>query len=694
MARVFISHSGKDAVSADRVHRWLVDDGHEAFLDQDLYDGIRVGDHWEQRLHERLRWADAMVCVLTSNYLASVWCTAELAIAQWRGSRVLPVRAEPKLDHPLVTSLQHVDMTREGAAARTKLAAELLRVDAAGGAGWPDDRSPFPGLRALDTDEHLVFFGRNHEVAQLAEVLRSPAEQAERAVLLLVGPSGCGKSSLVRAGLLPVMAAEPDWWTLPALLPGTEPVAALTRELAATAHQLGVPWTATDVRRRLDDGGLTELVDDLLLAVPGRRRRHLLIVVDQFEELLTQSSREERSRFAELLRDALAGPAQVVATLRPEFLDQTLASPELSALPTRTQAMRPLRPEALRAVIEGPADRAGITIDEDLVARLVDDTGGGEALPLLAYTLAQLAEGVARGGRLSFGRYEQLGEVRGVLGGQADAALAEAVTAGGRSRDRVIRELLRLVTVDEQGRPTRWRVRCDEIPEHALTELQPFVDRRLLITDVENGHVVLGVAHEAFLSTWPPLTEAITAAASALRARRQVEQAAKEWVDSGQAPVRLWERGQLAAALADTGARLRSGRTAPGADPAEDPPAPERRSPLRWPRRHRAVVADRVELSAHARDFLATSIRRDRRRRALRGGAQPRGRPRRGRPRQPPRAPPGPSPGRPGFGGRAGRGGGGAAGPRPPPPASRPGGAPPREGPTAKGPRPARSCLC
>ena len=35
--------------------------------------------------------------------------------------------------------------------------------------------------------------------------------------------------------------------------------------------------------------------------------------------------------------------------------------------------------------------------------------------------------------------------------------------------------------------------------------------------------------------------------ASALRARRTVEQAATEWNDEGRPPARLWERGQLAA---------------------------------------------------------------------------------------------------------------------------------------------------
>jgi hypothetical protein len=147
-----------------------------------------------------------------------------------------------------------------------------------------------------------------------------------------------------------------------------------------------------------------------------------LIVVDQFEELLTQAGPAERARFAGLLGPALAGPVQVVGTLRPEFLGQLLADPDLASLPTRVHALRPLRREALRVVIEGPARLAGIEVDEDLVAQLVADTDSGEALPLLAYTLVQLADGVGRGGRLLASRYAQLGGVHGALGRQADAA--------------------------------------------------------------------------------------------------------------------------------------------------------------------------------------------------------------------------------------------------------------------------------
>ncbi|MGH3869770.1 MAG: TIR domain-containing protein [Pseudonocardiaceae bacterium] len=586
MARVFVSYASEDRKEAGRLYQWLAAAGHQVFLAADLRDGIAGGEHWRLRLHERLRWADAVVCVLTSAYLASTWCTAEIATAQSRGSRLIPVLAELDVVHPLLNDIQHIDLIRNPGGVPAALDEALRRVDAAGGFGWPDNRSPFPGLLPFDVDQHQVFFGRVGDTEELAELLRSPAEQAKAAVLLVVGPSGCGKSSLVRAGLVHVMAQESGWRTLPPILPGTDPVAALARELAAAAaRSSGLDWTVDHVHHQLAEHGLVRLADELLLVARARR---LLVVVDQFEELLTQTSSDERARFAELLRPALSGPVQVVATLRPEFVDQLLVDPELAVVPTGTYLLRPLRREALPEVIQGPAQLAGIAVDDDLVARVVADTDSGEALPLLAFTLARLADGVGRGGQLSAARYEQLGGVQGALTHQAELALADAGTASGRGRAEVIAGLLRLVTVDEQGHPTRWRVSRDELPELVTRELDIFVTRRLVTTDRDNGSVVMGVAHEAFLSAWPPLAQAITENASALRASRAIEQAATEWGTEGRPPARLWERGQLAAALADTGARPQA----------------------------RDLVTDHVDLSSRARDFLRTSIRRDRLRRA------------------------------------------------------------------------------
>ena len=110
MARVFLSHASEDRGLAAEVHGWLTGQGHEVFLDQDLRAGLAMGELWEQRLFERLRWADAVLCLVTSAYVASPWCAAEVGIASSRGSRLLPLRAESGVSHPLLSS-RHVTIS-------------------------------------------------------------------------------------------------------------------------------------------------------------------------------------------------------------------------------------------------------------------------------------------------------------------------------------------------------------------------------------------------------------------------------------------------------------------------------------------------------------------------------------------------------------------------------------------------------
>ncbi|MBV9139873.1 MAG: TIR domain-containing protein [Pseudonocardiales bacterium] len=583
MARVFISHSSKNNELATDVLDWLKADGHDVFLDYDRQDGIEGGDLWEERLHERLRWADAVVCLVTSDYVKSKWCFSEIFAAKTLGSRIVPLAAEKDVHHPLLGGFQDIAYHDAQPQARERVCGILRELDTTGGAGWPDGRSPFPGLRAFDVDMHRAFFGRRREVGDLMRLLRSLAERGEGQIVVIVGPSGCGKSSLVRAGLLPAMANEPGWATLAPFTPGTDPIAALSQELAHAARSI-----PSQIRQQLgEDKDLIPTVEDLLRTRFSPPRRRLLVVIDQFEEILTRSSATGRAQLAAMLGPAAAGPVQVVVTIRSEFLDSLLADPHLAPLPIHCMTLRPLDAAMLPRVIEGPARLAGLGVDPELVSRMVTDTASGDALPLLAFTLEQLATSLPRGAALSPQRYDQLGGVQGALTRQADAALAEASATGGRGRAEVIAGLLRLVTVDEQGRPTRWQVPREELPEPVVRELDAFVRRRLLTTDTDQGRVVIGVAHEAFLSAWAPLAQAIEENASALRARRAVEQAATEWDDGGRPAARLWERGQLAAALADTGARTQSGD----------------------------LITDRVDLSPTARLFLRTSIRRDRYRR-------------------------------------------------------------------------------
>lgn len=587
MATVFISHAGVDTAPARLVERWLAEDGHTVRLDRGADGGIAVGDEWRQRLNDWLREADAMVCIVTAAYVASPWCAYEIGAAVTRGCRIVPLVAEDGAAHPLLQPLQHEDL-RDPETARSQLRRALRGPDPVG-RGWPKGLSPFPGLAPFDLDRRSVFRGRAAEAVDLAERLRAMAEGPQR-LLPVIGPSGCGKSSLVRAGLVPELARDPSWLIAPAFVPREDPVGELARALVQVARDVERPLDVGDVRAALERDGIAGIARGLLDAA-GPPARHLAVVVDQFEEVDPRAG-----RFSDVLRSTADSPVRVVATLRSEFIDDLLQ--DLDVAVADPVPVRPLGRAALRQVIEEPARAAGIAVSEELIARLIDDTGDGEALPLLAFTLAELADGVGAGGELSPRRYEALGGVQGALRRQADAALTEARRTTRRSRDQVLDGLLRLVTVDVDREPTRRRVAMATLPDPVVRELDAFVDRHLLTT--ERGHdgvVQIAVAHEQFLAAWEPLREAIAGVRPSLAARQQVDAAATAWATTG-GP--LWTGDQLAAALENLGTRITSRSRPTGA---------------RLGRRPTAVLAGRIPLDGNAEAFLLASERRDRRQR-------------------------------------------------------------------------------
>ena len=98
---------------------------------------------------------------------------------------------------------------------------------------------PYPGLRAFDTEEGELFFGREQNVKALREIL------AKRRLVVVLGGSGSGKSSLVRAGLLPFLNTEHripgrdgNWYAVE-FRPRTDPLGELSTALVS---QLLVPF--------------------------------------------------------------------------------------------------------------------------------------------------------------------------------------------------------------------------------------------------------------------------------------------------------------------------------------------------------------------------------------------------------------------------------------------------------------------
>ena len=393
-----------------------------------------------------------------------------------------------------------------------------------------------------------VFFGRAAEAREVGNRLRAMASPG--GMLAIVGPSGCGKSSLVNAAVVPLLDSDPAWLTVALrLVPGSDPLPELARALAATANRVGMGWSASDVRGVLEGGtdGLRRVADDLLAAGPVPHQR-LLVSIDQAEELFSWTTPDARQRFAKLLGAAVAGPVQVVVAMRSEFLDDLRELSALVGVPIEAYVLAPLDREMLREVIEGPAKVARLRLENGLAAQLVADTASGESLPLLAFTLRQLAEGLPVGGTLTLSRYDDLGGVRGALTQHADLALAAAVRASGLTEPQVLAGLTRLVTVDETGRRARRRIKLTGLTEPLRVALGIFVDRRLLLSDTDDdGQGWLTVAHDALLTGWRPLDTATADITLALRTARTVEHAAVDWNGAGRPENYLWDAARLIA---------------------------------------------------------------------------------------------------------------------------------------------------
>ncbi|MDX1415582.1 MAG: protein kinase, partial [Candidatus Promineifilaceae bacterium] len=186
--------------------------------------------------------------------------------------------------------------------------------------------NPYKGLRAFQESDASDFFGREIFVQQLATRL------AESPFLALVGPSGSGKSSLVKAGLVPALRQEmlpgSDKWFFAEMVPGTHPLEEL--ELALLPIAVDPPPSLVEPMQK-DERGMLRTIRRIL---PAEEDAHLLLLIDQFEELFTLVDDEQRRlHFLNSLLAAInspRSPLHVVITLRADFYDRPLQIPQLA----------------------------------------------------------------------------------------------------------------------------------------------------------------------------------------------------------------------------------------------------------------------------------------------------------------------------------------------------------------------------
>jgi energy-coupling factor transporter ATP-binding protein EcfA2 len=248
----------------------------------------------------KLRQSRGVVILCSAHWLGSPWCVAEAMLARAGGKAIFTVFADGVAadDNRIPAFLEERQVISLAGKTETEVRDRLLRGLAEEGLsrGFALPDRPYLGLSAFGEKDAAVFFGRNEEIAEVAEVLTRRRRNAKGFILVL-GASGCGKSSLVRAGVLPRLpgragkggaggrSGEAEWVVAPPVMAG-EGMEGLVRSLASAYRETGGQKTPDDIRNRLGEtNGLCLLRGDLLYAyaAPGAE---LLIVLDQLEEVV------------------------------------------------------------------------------------------------------------------------------------------------------------------------------------------------------------------------------------------------------------------------------------------------------------------------------------------------------------------------------------------------------------------------
>jgi len=291
--------------------------------------------------------------------------------------------------------------------------------------------NPYVGLSAFTYEERMLYAGRGDALAHTVEKLTDAG--AERVLLFVTGASGSGKSSFAMAGLLPALERHYKKLEHPVryavMHPSKNPLAGLAQKLAA----LGLPAE-----------GVFAAAAPYFSAAPMQPAdagQVSLLVVDQFEELFTQSVPDQREAFLALLA-ALPSfadlPLHIVATLHADYLPDLFPYKALYDLAKSGEDLRVMTPDELMQAIRKPLEAthptAGKRFEDGLLAELVKDAAGDAAyLPLLQVTLAELWNG----GKLKQSEYQGL---HTAIQKRADRALKTTYDSEGHAVDRSERD--------------------------------------------------------------------------------------------------------------------------------------------------------------------------------------------------------------------------------------------------------------
>lgn len=426
--------------------------------------------------------------------------------------------------------------------------------------GW-NGRTPYIGLEAFSEQQANLFFGRENLVTHLLTRVQTSR------FLCITGPSGSGKSSLVQAGLIAGLRRGKlpgsEQWLFETVRPGNQPVENLALALGRLAKS---PAAAAYFRQHSasDPATLHAQMETLL---SHQRDQRAVIVIDQFEEIFTQTKDETlRLAFLTLLTYAVQqadGRVSVLLTMRSDFVSHCATYADLRQLISgQLELVGAMAPEELARAIALPALEVGVEVQPDLVAQVIADMRGEPgALPLMQFALKDLfdAQPKAPGRQVTLTLQEYLarGGIQQALERHANAQFVHFSPA----EQGIARQIfMRLIEVGRGTVDTRRTAAFTELLPAGVDAnqvekvVQTLADARLITTDnplpVEKRAAAgdtrnVTIAHEKLIEAWPWLQQLVRENRALIELQNQISEDATAWVTNARDASYLYTGARL-----------------------------------------------------------------------------------------------------------------------------------------------------
>jgi TIR domain len=114
VSRVFLGHSRFDSREAVAVKQWLIEQEpglvDEIYLDLDPHTGIRPGERGKEALNKASARCEAVICLLSKNWLNSAECNVEFRYAENLHKAILCAQLESLPDTNITSAWQRCDL--------------------------------------------------------------------------------------------------------------------------------------------------------------------------------------------------------------------------------------------------------------------------------------------------------------------------------------------------------------------------------------------------------------------------------------------------------------------------------------------------------------------------------------------------------------------------------------------------------